>query len=78
MAGFDDIRRHLEVFWENGAQNHLAFGSDFDGAEMPPCLHGGLADVPALWEYLCRHNYPQELLKKLFFENARRFFAGHL
>lgn len=69
---FDDIRRHIEHFWELGGENVVAFGSDFDGATVPECINS-VEKIDDLYEYMCSKNYKDEFLKKLFFENAYNF-----
>ena len=48
-------------------------GSDFDGSEMP---HGitGLESVEDIANVFLRHNLPEALVDKIFFENAASFF----
>ena len=69
----DDIRRHMDAFFELGAQDALCFGTDFDGAQVPQDI-GDISGVPALYEALLKH-YSQALLDNVFFENAARFFT---
>ena len=72
-ANVDDIRRHMDAFFELGAQDALCFGTDFDGAQVPQDI-GDISGVPALYEALLKH-YSQALLDNVFFENAARFFT---
>lgn len=72
-ANMDDIRRHMDAFFELGAQDALCFGTDFDGAQVPQDI-GDISGVPALYEALLKH-YSQALLDNVFFENAARFFT---
>ena len=51
----------------------IAMGSDFDGSDMP---HGitGLESVEDIANVFLRHNLPEALVDKIFFENAASFF----
>ncbi|HEY6961103.1 MAG TPA: dipeptidase [Gaiellaceae bacterium] len=50
-TGIDAIVRHVVYFAERMGVDHVAFGSDFDGAEVPGEL-GGVGGLPALVEAL--------------------------
>lgn len=71
-ADFDDFYRHICHFLELGAEDSLALGSDFDGADLPPCLDD-CTKVPALGEYLLDRGLGRPLLEKLFWKNALAF-----
>ena len=73
-AGFDDLLRHVDRMLELGGQDVLALGSDFDGADMPACL-GSIDKLADLYTVLCTHGPGKELADKIFFDNARAFFA---
>ena len=76
-ASRDDVYRHLEAFLALGAQDILAFGTDFDGAQVPPDV-ADIGEIPALYEYLSRKNYSDALLEKIFFGNAYCFWKKQL
>lgn len=71
-ATFDDLYRHICHFLELGAEDCLALGSDFDGADLPPCLDN-CTKVPALGEYLLSRELGRPLVEKLFWKNALAF-----
>lgn len=71
-ADFDDLYRHICHFLELGAEDCLALGSDFDGADLPPCLDD-CRKVPALGEYLLDRGLGRPLVEKLFWKNALEF-----
>lgn len=71
-ADFDDLYRHICHFLELGAENYLALGSDFDGADLPPYLDD-CTKVPALGEYLLDRGLGRPLVEKLFWKNALAF-----
>ncbi len=70
--GIEDIFSHVEHFLSLGGENTLAFGSDFDGAEMPGGING-LESIENIYEYFLVKNYKEDLLDKIFFSNAYRF-----
>ena len=76
-AGFDDVLKHAEHFWELGGENIICFGSDFDGGEVPAELDS-LEKVENLYEYFLKKNYKESLVQKLFFENAYEFMKLHI
>ena len=71
-AEFDDLYRHLCHFLELGAEDCLALGSDFDGADLPPCLDD-CRKVSVLGEYLLDRGLGRPLVEKLFWRNALDF-----
>ena len=71
---FETIERHLVHFWERGGEHTVAFGCDFDGAQMPADWHG-VAVMEQIAEFLYRKNYDSDLLSRLFFGNCYNFFT---
>lgn len=67
-ADFDVILRHLDHLIERLGENHVGFGSDYDGARMPKILKD-VTKMPAFLERLRDSGYSQELLQKLGAEN---------
>lgn len=76
-ATAEDVVRHADHFLSQGAENALALGGDMDGAELPADLPD-LAALPTLAECFLRHNYSEELVRKIFFENAYRVLRAAL
>lgn len=68
----DDILRHFEHFLSLSCENNLAFGSDFDGADMPNKINR-IDKVKNLYEYFLKKGYKEDLLNKVFFGNACNF-----
>ncbi len=70
----EDVLRHLYRMLELGGEDIIACGSDFDGAEVDETLN-----TPVKWatcaEYLVQEGIPEPVVRKIFFENALRFFA---
>lgn len=67
------FERHLCHFWERGGERTVALGMDLDGTNLPEDWQG-IAVAEKLWDYLCRKNYNETLLSRLFFENGYDFF----
>lgn len=72
-ASMEDVLRHAERFLSLGGENVIAMGSDFDGTELPRDMEDGLSAIPRLYELFLRH-YPQDLVDRIFYGNAARFF----
>lgn len=74
IASMEDVLRHAEHFLALGGENTLAMGGDWDGAALPKDMADGLGAVPRLYELFLKHNYPESLVKKIFYENGACFF----
>ncbi|MGI6265278.1 MAG: dipeptidase [Acutalibacteraceae bacterium] len=69
----EQIERHLDRFLSRGGERTVALGGDLDGVDLPEKWQGiGIAE--RLREYLCRKNYEEWLLDRLFFGNGYDFF----
>ena len=69
--GWEPVFRHLDHLIGRLGEDHVGFGSDFDGATLPQ----GIADaaaLPALMDALAGHGYDATLLGKLAQENWLR------
>jgi membrane dipeptidase len=66
-----EIVRHIDYFVERMGIDHVAFGSDFDGAEIPAEL-GGAAGLPKLVDALRAAGYDDDALAKLTHGNWLR------
>lgn len=71
-AEFEDVYRHADHFLELGLEHCLALGSDFDGADLPPCLDG-CEKVPELGRYL-EEKLGRDTAEKILWKNAWDFF----
>ena len=76
QAGLDDLCRHAEHLLTLGAEDCLALGSDFDGAELPPCLDR-CEKVPSLIDCF-RARLGGEVAEKIAWRNAMAFFRENL
>lgn len=73
-ACLEDALRHAEYFLSLGGEDVLALGGDFDGSRPPEDLQG-LEALPRLYERFLRANYPEDLVDRIFYGNAARFFS---
>lgn len=76
-ATVDDVVRHVEHYMSLGGEDVVAFGTDFDGADMPEGVSRP-ADLLKVGEALARLNYTETQIRKLFSENATRFVNQNL
>lgn len=65
---WDPILRHLDHLIAALGEDHVGFGSDFDGAEVPDGI-GDVTGLPRLIEALNKHGYDAALIKKLSHQN---------
>jgi membrane dipeptidase len=63
-----EIVHHIDYIARRIGIEHVAFGSDFDGAIMPLDL-GDVAGMPKLLNTLHDHGYDEEALRKITHEN---------
>lgn len=76
VANFSDLEKHLEHFLSLNGEDTVALGSDFDGADMPDCIIG-VESMETLYNYLLSRNYNENLLRKLFYQNAYNFCKNY-
>lgn len=74
-AGITDFLRHIDYFLSLGGEHCLAFGSDFDGTDLPEGITG-VESVETIAERMLRQNYKESLVNKILFENAYQFFLS--
>jgi membrane dipeptidase len=67
----DEIVRHVEYVAERIGIDHVAFGSDFDGAAVPEAL-GGIAGLPKLVDALRAAGFDDEAVAKVTHRNWLR------
>ena len=66
--GWEPILRHLDHLIGRLGEDHVGFGSDFDGATMPAPI-GDAAGLPRLITALAAHGYDRPLIEKLAHRN---------
>lgn len=71
QTSLSEIVRHLDYIANRIGIDHVAFGSDFDGAGMPQDLHD-VAGLPKLVAALRKQGYDDHALKKIAYENWLR------
>jgi membrane dipeptidase len=69
----DIVARHLLYLVERMGDDHVALGSDFDGAVMPLPIRDA-SHLPNLIEALRRHGLNEASLRKIAFDNWMRVF----
>jgi len=63
-----EIVRHIDYVVERIGLDHVAFGSDFDGTEMPQELHD-VTGLPKLIQALREKGYDRDSLERIAYEN---------
>lgn len=66
--GWDPVLRHLDHLIEKAGEDHVGFGSDFDGATLPQGI-GDVTGLPNLTAAMEAHGYGPALMKKLTCDN---------
>ena len=56
-------------------ENHIAIGSDFDGAKMPSEMQN-ISKIPDLYSKLKEKGLESDLLSKIFYKNAKDFMLN--
>ena len=69
---YDAFYKNVYICLENGFEDNIAIGSDFDGCATP--LNVG--DIPNLYVYLKNMGIKAEILDKLFFNNAIKYLEN--
>ena len=77
VKSLDSLYRHIEHFFDLGAQRNLALGSDFDGATLPDCLNTP-TKAAGIYEYLLRRGMSDALAQGILYKNAQTFFRKNL
>ncbi len=72
-VSFDELAAHVEHFLDLGGEGVIALGSDYDGSDVPAWLDG-CQTLPAFRERMSVR-FGEDLCERLFFANARAFFA---
>ncbi len=68
----DTLLAHLEHFLSLGGEKNVALGGDWDGCDRLPQGYTGVWSWAEFYETLLQHNYPESLVKDLFFNNLMR------
>ena len=76
-ASAEALLPHIEHCLSLGASDALCLGGDMDGCDLPSDIPT-LAQLPLLAELMLRHNYSEQLVRSIFYENAFRFAQRYL
>lgn len=68
-ADIDGVVRHIEHFLDLGGERAVFIGADFDGIDATPHGLAGAQDMGRLYEELLRRNYPEALVRGIFYDN---------
>ena len=71
---FDELSAHVDHWLGLGGEDHIALGGDRDGADIPTWL-ADCSSQRALFEAF-EGRFGQDVTRKLFYENALRFFGS--
>ncbi len=74
-TGIEALKVHLDYLLEKGCEDVIAFGTDFDGCELSDGIIG-IGSIKEIYNSLLNSGYKEELLKKLFYNNANLFFKN--
>ena len=77
VTGPEQLMKHIERFFELGAEKNLALGSDYDGAKLPDFLNTP-AKAAALYGPFRSFGLSEEQAEGIMFRNAQRFFKDNL
>jgi membrane dipeptidase len=68
---------HIEHIWKLGGEDHIAFGSDFDGMGEKISGLENTYDIPSFYEILTQY-FPKSKVHKWTYQNAYRFYKHSL
>ncbi len=72
---FENIYKNIAILLDTGFEDSIAFGSDFDGADMCGELDG-VDKIKGLYDFLHQKGMEKALLEKIFYYNAYNFFLS--
>lgn len=72
---YQNIYENIYHFCEMGFENHIAIGSDFDGADMCEEM-SDISKIPQLYLFLAQKGLSDSLLNKIFYKNAQEFMLN--
>lgn len=72
-----DVLRHIDYYMSRGCENTLALGCDLDGTDLPSSFEN-ISDIYKIAESMAINNYPDNLIEKVFFQNANNFIKNNL
>ncbi len=66
------LQKHLDHFLALGGEKTVALGGDWDGCDKLPSGWDGVWNWLDFYEHLWKQNYPEQLLRDLYFNNLMR------
>lgn len=70
----EDIANHIFHFLSLGGEDHIGFGSDFDGIPDLPLGISGVSDVYKIIDFLLQKNLPENIVRKIAYTNMQNYF----
>lgn len=77
VSRVEDMVRHAQHILNIGGEDILALGSDFDGMSGEMEITGA-KDMPKLAQGLIQAGFSDDLIEKIYYKNAMRFFSENL
>ncbi len=74
-TGFEAVERQVYAFLESGWEDLIALGSDYDGCQINPVLND-VMKLKDLYLWLKSKGYSEDVLDKMFYKNAEKFFEA--
>ncbi len=74
--GVDAIKKQLNFLLNNGCENIIALGSDYDGCRIGDEL-SGVEKLKTVYDALTLE-FGKEIIDKLFYQNAENYFNSHI
>lgn len=71
-AKISNVIKHIDRFVKLGGEDHIGFGSDFDGVDSLPEGLSGVQDMPKLLAALSDKGYSDTLINKICYGNFER------
>lgn len=68
-ASVDSVIRHAEHFLALGGEKALFLGGDLDGIDTLPGSMTGIESYVQIYEAMLRRNYPESLVRDIFYNN---------
>jgi len=77
-ADADTVCRHIEHYLSLGGCDTVCLGCDFDGIEKTPEGITSVSGLYCLADKMAERGLSEKIINKIFYKNARDFFARHM
>lgn len=77
LATAETVFAHVDYYMSLGGQDMVGFGADWDGTDLPKGF-SHVHHLSAVAEVMAKHNYSEELIHKLFWDNMYQFAIKNL